>query len=170
MKILFAFILLGLLASCTSSEELEASVGYFDLEKYNDRFAQITQLKQVSKTVILNEQEETQVLKDYDITPELTMMNKYNINRVSLAGKYSEKVEGNKTTYTALEEGLITRKLSIDKKSDQVTRISIDGLQKSVLSESVQTIIFEPNKSFRLVSVDKNKFSKDLKKEILITY
>ena len=171
MRVSFVVILFSLLAACTSSEELDANVGYFDLEKYTSEFAQSAQPKlTVSKTVKLNEVEETKVLKDYDISPELALMNKYNINKVSLAGKYAEKVAGNTTIYTALEEDLITRKLTIEHEADGVTRIAIDGLQKSVLSESTQTIIFEPKISFTLISEDINRYSKDLKKEVLITY
>jgi hypothetical protein len=169
----YLIILLGftLFASCTTEEEATKSVGYFDLEKYNQELVDLIKVRSsVIKTVKLNEEIEIQTIENYNMSPELAMMNKYNINKPSLAGKYDVKEDGENTTYTANEEDLITRVLTITKKNNEVTKIEINGLQKSILSESKQTILFTPETSFLLISEDKNKYNKDLKKEVLIEY
>jgi hypothetical protein len=159
------------LISCVSEEVVTESVAYFDLEKYNKELLDSIKIRsKVTKTVKLNEKEEVQTIQDYDMSLELAMMNKYNINKASLAGKYDIKDEGSTVIYTANDDDLITRVLTIEKKNNEVSKIEIQGLQKSILSESKQTIVFIPEKSFLLISEDKNKYNKDLKKEVLIEY
>lgn len=171
MRIIAFAILLIFIAACQAPEANSSATEYFDIEKYNDEISSdLQRIPIASKTVKLNELEETQELKDYILSSELEMMNRYNINKTSLAGKYKEEKNGQSTIYSALEDGLRTRRLSIEKNNKDVTRIEINGFQKSVLSESTQTIIYVPNKSFRLISEDKNRFTKDLKKEVLIRF
>lgn len=164
-------ILTLLIAGCASQESANKSVGYFDIETYIKELPEwvITQAE-VKKTVKLNDQVESETIRDYSILPELNMMNKYNINKPALGGKYKEEKKDNKTIYEAIDEDLITRTLTIERNGDVVSRIEIEGLQKSILSESRQTIIFEPNKSFFLRSDDVNRYTKDIAKEVLIEY
>lgn len=165
------FFVMLIFSSCISEEAATESIGYFDLEKYNEGLLDSIKIRRsVTKTVRLNEVEEVQNIEDYDMSPELAMMNKYNIDKASLAGKYDLKEEGNTLTYTANEDDLITRVLTIEKSNNEVSKIQIQGLQKSILSQSKQTIVFIPEKSFLLISEDKNKYNKDLKKEVLIEY
>jgi hypothetical protein len=102
------------------------------------------------------------------------MLRKYNINKASLSGKYSvdSLVENNlkTTTYTALEEKLLTQSLAIKKDGEGLREIVIKGSQKSLLSESNLTIIFAPENKYHLLSEDNNKYSKDLVKEIIIKF
>ncbi len=157
--------------SCTTEEAVTQGVGYFDLENYLVGLSAEQKIQpSVEKKVLLNGVEESKHLENYDITPELEMMKKYNINKVSLAGKYKVENVDNTTTYTALEDDLITRKITIEKSGDDIINLEITGLQKSILSESKQTIIFAPEKSFYLKSEDENKYSQDLTKEVLIEY
>lgn len=160
-----------LFAACATQESATKGVGYFDIETYIKELSEEATLQQnVKKTVSLNGKAETENLSSYNITPELNMMNKYNINRPALSGKYNVLSEGDKTIYTAMEEDLITRTLTVEKNNNQVVSIEIDGLQKSILSESRQTIIFAPEKSFFLKSEDQNRYTKDITKEVLIEY
>ncbi|WP_235298690.1 hypothetical protein [Portibacter marinus] len=164
-------ICLIFLTSCATQESATKGVGYFDLETYiKDLSEEVKNQQNVRKTVTLNGVTETKNIGTYTITPELNMMNKYNINKPALAGKYEENKQGSQTVYTAKEDDLITRKLTVETKNNEVTRIEIDGLQKTILSESKQTIVFVPKASFLLKSEDLNRFTKDITKEVLIEY
>jgi len=171
MKYLLLIFSLFFICSCETQESVTEGVGYFDIESYIKELpSSETTQTDVSKTVTLNGTTERKQLGNYNITPELNMMNKYNINKPALSGKYTEKKEGNKTIYTAVEEDLITRTLTIERKNNDISSIHINGLQKSILSQSQQTITFVPEKSFLLKSEDQNRFTKDITKEVLIEY
>ena len=170
--VLFSFTLL---IACAKTEVNKATVQvYFDLESYVDRIIEkeVT-IPNVKKTVRLNGKEETKELNNYDLSPEIKMLKKYNINKVSLSGKYDVKTSQNegfeKVEYIANEEDLKTRNISIWKKGDEIQKIEILAVQTSIMATSNQKIVYEPNKSFQLVSEDNNKYSNDLMKEILIT-
>ena len=180
MKITYRLLLIlsfscVLFTACEIDSNAVDRVDYFDIEEYIVNI-QNNQSKtfDVEKTVVLNGEPESKTLKAYDISQELAMMNKFNINKASLAGKYEVstiKNENSETTiYTALEEKLFTRTLAVTKEKDVISQIKIEGLRQSILSESKQTVIFAPEKSFQLISEDNNRYSKNLEKEILLKF
>ncbi len=160
-----------LLFSCSTPDEQQEAVFYFDIEQYISDLSEASLvIDRVEKTVALNEAEETLTITSYDLSPELEMMKKYNINKASLAGKYQVVEKGEFTIYSAIERDLLTQKLTIRKQGEEVSMIEIEGYQNSILSESKQKIVFKPSESFQLVSDDDNKYNNDLVKEILITF
>ncbi len=169
MKLLHSFLILLVMASC-NTEEVGRDVSlYFDLEDYVGQLSSDQKtFAEVNKIVKLDQQEESKKISTYDLSDELNMMKKYNINKAALAGKYKVEESDTEVVYTALEDGLSTSLLRVRKSKDQVSAIEITGLQKSILSESRQTIIFAPERSFLLKSEDNNKFTKDITKEVLI--
>ena len=169
------FIIALLVTSCKEGESEGGSLSnYFDLEAFINNLGEENNKQSIIKTVSLNEVSEEKTLKNYNIIPELTLMKKYNINKASLSGKYGveERKDGQEviTVYKALEEGLKTRELMVRKLGKEVVKIEITGLQKSLLSEIQQKIIYEPQSLFSMTATDNNRFSKDLKKEILIKF
>ncbi len=177
LQIVFSFLFITVLCfSCIEQQEIMDTNTYFDLEKYVSELKESGnfEFKKVTKYAKFNGKQDSLILDNYDISAELEMIKKYNINKASLAGKYA--VEEMKTDtletilYTALEDNLLTRSLAIEKRNKELRLIKIVALQKSVLSLSKQTIVFAPNKSYQLISEDENKYSNDLMKEILIKF
>ena len=161
--------------ACEVDSNTVERVEYFDIEEYVTNFLKNqTNTFDVEKTVALNGEYESKTLKAYDISKELEMMKKFNINKASLSGKYEVSTINNEssetTIYTALEESLFTRTLTVTKEKNVISQIKIEGLRQSILSESKQTVIFAPEKSFQLISEDNNRYSKDLEKEILLKF
>ena len=171
---LFCFIV-GFL-SCTSVETgIADSEVYFDLSGAMDRLiAEQDANFSVEKTVSLNGKSEQKSIDSYDLSQELTILKKYDIDKVSLAGKYNVNVSQDNgfelTEYLANEDKLKTRILKVWKNADKIEKIEVEALLNSIMATSDQKIIYEPSRLFHMISKDENKYSNDLVKEILITY
>lgn len=169
-------LLISIIA-CNNPEEAinENPELYFDLELFVDDYIKTGKVNfDVTKKVTLNGKEEIQELKNYNINLELELLKKFNINKPSLGGKYevTEDTDGGEdvTIYTAIEDDLRTEKLEVRRSENEVVYIKVEADQKSILSDNKQSVIFAPEKSYHLISEDNNRFSKVLKKEILITF
>lgn len=172
----FLFCFLAGILSCTNIEtENVESQSYFDLSGYMDeQIREQDGSRAVKKTVSLDGKSEEKSFTSYDLSQELEILKKYDINKVSLSGKYDVKVSQDNglelTQYLANEEKLKTRALRVWKGGRQIEKIEVEAQISTIMATSEQSIIYEPARSFQMISKDINKYSNDLMKEILITF
>ncbi len=172
-----SFFLLLLIFGCVDPEEVVVNSAelYFDIPEYVDQYEAEHDSYNVIKEVTLNNKTESKNIDGYNLSKELELMKGFDINKPSMGGKYDkqeiQQEDGSLlTTYTAKEPELKTQSVKILRNQDKIEEIKIEGAQKTILSENKQTIIFAPEKSFNLVSEDKNRFGNKLTKEILIKF
>jgi hypothetical protein len=165
------------ITGCVNPEEVVVNSAelYFDIPTFVKNYENTHSNAKVTKKVVLNNKEETQEIADYNLKQELDLMSAFDINKPSMGGKYTknEIQEDNgaiRTVYSANEKDLKTQEVEVIRSQNEIVTIKITGAQKTILSENNQSIIFAPEKSYHLLSEDKNTFGKKIKKEILITF
>lgn len=146
-----------LISSCKKekSDLPDERLQYFDISVFIKEEAErlVKQKAEVSKTVFLNGKEEKKILPVESWESELSAFLDADINKKSFRGKY--KVEprnedsGSVTQYSAQEENLRTRKLSVTFANDG-TPVKIDAVlyTSNVLYSSHQQLTYERDKGY----------------------
>lgn len=172
-----SILVLLFIIGCVDPEEvvINSAELYFDIPTFVQNYEESHSNATVTKKVVLNDKEETKEIEAYNFKQELDLMSGFDINKPSMGGKYTKKEikEENgevRTVYSANEKDLRTQEVEVRRNQNEIVEIKITGAQKTILSENKQSIIFAPEKSYHLLSEDKNRFGKKIKKEILITF
>lgn len=154
MKIKGILIISILLMACNTSsqkEEIDSSgITFFDMKAYFEDEIKNFKFKTLKKTASLNDKSETKTITDFDISEELELFSKANINRPAWKDKYKVEETANKVTYTAADEELNIKSIIIEKNGDEVSKITIQSASKNSLLEAEKLMIYEPKKGYSI--------------------
>lgn len=162
------------LAACSSPEATEAS-HYFDLSGWLDRETQrLSKGTAVTKTVILNDQEESMVKDGYTWEAEMESLRQWDINRAAWKGAYSADsvFEGRvlaSCRYTAREDDLPVRQMEVFYRTGEVDSLSIQTRVKNPLHRTEAQYHYRRGKTYLLVQENHRRFGKDQKLEVRTT-
>ena len=145
------------------------TAGFFDLAAYMDEQSDsLTAARTVvTKTIVLNGQEETKELRELDFSADLRLFREADINKPAWIDKYrrEERTGAGSTTeiYTALDSNLQTRRLAISRRADGApTEVSILRRTGTVLSEGDHQLTYRPASGYRIRTLQDNRFGDDL--------
>lgn len=172
MKKLPAAVLLCLLAlACNRNDGAKNGNGpqpYFDLKSY---FAgQISALEArspaVRKRIKVNGKTEEKDLRDADFAGELSIFQRYDINKPAWIDQYQidSLFEGGQLTgirYTAKKDDLKIRKVEVDFAGDTVQEVSIFNEVRSTTMNVSQELHYRAGKAYSIVNLQKLAFSKE---------
>jgi len=158
------FLWLGLLpiifVSCLGKQEsIPQQDRFFDLRAFmEDQKQLLGETVEVKKIVWVDEEKESHEKEAIQIDRELDLFANADINRVAWLDKYGvdSLYENNRLKaiqYRALEEQLQTRKLDIlFDRSNEVSKIEIERSSESWVIKTVQNLIYEPKKGYKIDS------------------
>jgi len=153
------FILIIVFQSCqptTSSPVVEMEKPFFDLKSYFEQ--EKTRLATVSnftKTTVVDGKQETKKLAKLDLNKELRIFVEADINKPAWIDLYtidSTLQAGNltKVSYTANDEKLAVRDISIDFDKQKVAKIKIKKAAEMALADTQFNLIYEPQKGYSI--------------------
>jgi hypothetical protein len=121
---------------------------------------------QIRKTVTIDGQTDTKTLDSLDFSDELRIFLNSDINRVAWFDKYrvDSLYSGNsleRLTYTALEEKLKTREITIGFQDGQVEEMGVLNRIKTAIATAEQTLAYRPATGYSISSKQTIAFSKD---------
>lgn len=149
---------LALVAGCaTSADEPQKTEPkpFFDLNGYVERQLEMTPWagKVVTKTVVIDGQEERQTLEAPDLRRDLDLFAKADINRPAWVDKYRLETEGRDTTYIATDPELRTQRLQVIRnEAGEVARIEISRRTGNLLTSGGQELTYRPASGYRIQS------------------
>jgi hypothetical protein len=146
---------------------------YFDLKGYMQ--TQIDSLNRVSpgvhKTVILNGAAEEQTKRGLDFSEELQVFVAADINKPAWQEKYSVdsvrfggKLEA--LRYFAIDSTLTVRELRIDFREGAVSRVFVQSLTGTVLSDGARELLYLPGEGYEIRTRQKSMAAKPVSVEI----
>ncbi len=169
MRILLLSLLLFYFSACINVEKKEATgtlakSSFFDIEAFFD--SEIERLSgkkpQLKKTILMNGEEESLVLKAVDFEKELRVFSECHLNKPALEDKYSrdsifESGQLVKIIYETGEEKIKIKKVEISFEENSVSRILIEKNASSEVTSSSQVLTYQPNLGYTIES--KQKFA-----------
>ena len=168
--ILFSLLFINLIA-CHQPQASDTLKGkaFFDLKAYFEQeLIELSKQSFVTKVVELNGVQEKKVIEYYDFSNEVSLFINSDINKIAWLDKYtvdsvfnSSTQQLNQLIYTALDEQLRTRQLSISFENDIVDAINIENLTSSILVEAHQLLTYRPNKQILIDNHQKLLFFDD---------
>ncbi len=169
-------IALGLACSDRAMDDMPTKL-FFDLEDYFNQEKARLHTQQAQKTVSINGVEEVQNINGGSFDDEFELFANSDINKIAWLDKYRVDSLYNyngdllsKITYTALDENLRTQLLEVIYDNNQVTRINIDNLMKSIIVDARQTLTYISGKQIKIKSGQKVLFGEDRAFEINIEF
>lgn len=118
-----------------------------ELEQLNNSGLSIT------KTVSIGDKTETKELENADLTDDLALFQKADINKPAWTDKYRIEPAGNDTSYIAIDSTMRTRHLQILRdENGRVERIEIKRRSGNVLSSGSQELTYRPGVGYRIYS------------------
>lgn len=136
-----------------SNTEFNENLKYYSLERYflNESKRLNQENPEIIKSVLIDEKHEKKNLKVEDWENELQSFINSDINKDAWINSYSIDSSQNSITYTALEDGLKTRKIKVSTHlNGTIEKIEIDNLIENNLYTSKETLIYIPNDHFSI--------------------
>jgi hypothetical protein len=171
MKIPFFFAALLLLASCNPVAESEtvAEKPFFDLKGFLETEIEKHNGKTVEKTVIVDDQTETQTLENFDFKSALAAFIECDINKPSFFDKYDTTAEPH--THTARAKDLKVQTMRIVRNADNsVAKIEIEQLSDTPIYTADKLLVYEPDKGFFIKNNQKMPFADKKYYEIKVLF
>lgn len=132
---------------------------FFDLKNYIAAEQNRLQGKTgFTKTVVYNGESETKTLDNLDLQEELSVFADADINRTAWLDKYEidTTFDSNREivalTYTAVEEGLKTRRLRVNFSGKNVSKVEIETGGKSAVSDTKSFLTYNPQTGYSIKS------------------
>jgi len=151
---IFGLALVVAYTSCKPENLQEgAQKEYFDLKAYFKKNIALLkkQNKPITKTVIHNGATETKQVKISNWETELGMFAESDINKPAWKGSYAKQDSAGATVYKALDEGLKTRKIVIDKNAGgDIKRIYIYNEVNNALYKATEELSFYPDSIYSI--------------------
>ncbi|MFW0716821.1 hypothetical protein [Pedobacter sp. N23S346] len=140
--------------SCNQREAAKANTDlfYFDLKGYFSK--EIIRLKnakvKVDKTVSINGVSETKSLLINDWDKELAIFVNADINRNSWKGSFKVSQQNGVQTYTSNSKKIPIKKVSIENKGSEISKVEIVIYNKNVLYQSLDTLTYYPDVLYKI--------------------
>lgn len=153
--------MLTFLLSCQTGikQEKKGRKSFFDLKAYFESETQrLTNGNRVKKIVAVGNKKEERVLDSINYRQELGIFSTSDINRPAWAGRYktdsifNDNKELIRLDYTANDEKLKTRKISIDFEEQTVVGVFIENNTTSSIASSRQTLTYRPTTGYIIES------------------
>lgn len=158
-----------LLCTCQVETKIELNKpAYFDLNSFFDaQLKELNTYKKIKKTTAVDSIQVEKILDSLDFTIELQAFRDSDINKVAWIGKYqidslnNDKGELSRIDYTAEDEKLRTRQITISYKDDLVDSIKIFNYIPGAVSVLKQNLLYVPKYGYSIVSSQKTTLSKE---------
>ncbi len=157
---LLALCTSGLLACKPDVHVKSGEKRYFDLKQFiNADSARLNkQHPQVLKTVQHNnEAAQTKRLSIKNWGQELELFSASDINKPAWRDSYKIAQQGDSVVYTALYPELVTRRMVVSKKGQDVTKIAIENFTKNLLYQTQEHLVYYPDSLYLIDKEQKVK-------------
>lgn len=171
VRFLIVFFLCATIIACQpTAQNKEASQQwvFFDIKGYFEKEIQrLNRIKPtVQKKVTLNGKSEEKQLSGLDFKNELNLFIQSDINRPDWIDKYRtdsifQENQLQSIRYTALDEKLRTRQLTIDFKNGKVSKVYAQNGGKTMVAGSQQQLTYAPSEGYFIQSLQHTAISKD---------
>ncbi len=163
---LFLPLFLLLLTACYA-DELEEKTQldpFFDLRGYmTQQIDSLTAARPlVTKTVILNGQEEEQVRDDVNFSTDLRAFREADINKPAWFDKYKTVKRDGVTLYEAQDSSLQTQRLLVQQQGGRTVQIDIVRKTGTLLSDGIQELTYRPASGYTIDTEQTNRFGGDV--------
>lgn len=174
-KSFFYLIALIFWTACSTTEiptvNKKLDKPFFDIITYLDDEIEKSQLTQIEKTVQINGESETKVLKDFDLKKELSMFYDSDINKPSLFDKYNTFETEHSITYKTEDEELSVQRIKIFKgENGDFQKLLINRKAAKQIYSSDKVLTYESNIGFSIQNTQKVKFSEEKTYEIEVKF
>lgn len=174
-KSFFYLIALIFWTACSTTEiptvNKKLDKPFFDIITYLDDEIEKSQLTQIEKTVQINGESETKVLKDFDLKKELSMFYDSDINKPSLFDKYNTFETEHSITYKTEDEELSVQRIKIFKgENGDFQKLLINRKAAKQIYSSDKVLTYESNIGFSIQNTQKVKFSEEKAYEIEVKF
>lgn len=152
--------------SCTEttpkSDDLLTSV--FDTSEYLDQILTSgDSIYSVTKTTVYNSEKTSSEIVDYDITPDLQILKKININNPNWLHKYTLNTEmtanGKIMTYRSMDEELKISEFQTTLNAlDDVVAFEASIDRNALISSGTRTVKFELNQGYSIIDKSSSLF------------
>lgn len=152
-KNILVLSLIFILSACQSGPKVEidnSGITFFDLEAFFEKEIKNFPYQKIKKTATLNGKSETKELSDFDMTKELAIFVKSNINNPSWKDKYQVSETPNQIIYEAAVDKLKIKKVVIDKNGEEVSKITILTSATQRIFTAEKELIYEPKKGYSI--------------------
>ncbi len=176
MKINFALIVMTLvLAACQQgTRNAQTPPSFFDLKGYMEQqIAANEQYSAIQKTVRIDGEEESKKLSDIGWKADLTAFSRADINKPAWLEKYrvDTLLEGGmKIVYTAMEDKLITRKMTISFARDVVEEIIVEQQNHNEVYTADKKLVYQAQKGYSMQTKQKAPFSEARDYEVRVEF
>lgn len=175
----FLLIIIPFLFACQAQQTTQpkiASFKFFDLEEFFE--AEVQKLEQaklptINKMTVVDRDTARIALSTIDFANELKLFSASNINKISWIDRYQVDTSFNSpleqtVSYTALDERLQTRKVSIHFKSKLPKKVDIHNRLGSMIMDTDQYLTYEQGLGFsiNILQVGKLQDSHDIYTEV----
>lgn len=140
-------------ASCGEKEKVPQR-RYIDMKGFfTNEVSRLDKLNtKVNKTVSRNGVSESKVNISPDWNMELSLFSESDINKPAWSNSYIVRNDGGSTLYTATDNKLRTRSISIARnKNGRITRLSIVNSTTNYLYNSSEELLYIPDSLYRIV-------------------
>ena len=159
-------VFLGFMVLVSACQEVDTPIQqsdnpaiFFDLDNFfQQEKARLEKVSSFTKTVSINGVSETKELTALDLDNELSIFIASDINRPAWSDKYkvdsllSTTKQLNQLIYTALDETLKTKKLTVSFQNNQVANIAIEKATDNAVAQSKQSLTYTVDKGYAIQS------------------
>lgn len=176
MKINFALIgVLLVFAACQQgTRNTQTPPSFFDLKGYMEQQIKANeQYSTIQKTVSIDGEEESKKLSEIDWKADLTAFSRADINKPAWLEKYRVDTlsdKGMKIVYTAMEDKLITRKMTVSFANDAVDEIIIEQQNHNEVYTADKRLIYQSQKGYSMQTKQKAPFSEARDYEVRVVF
>lgn len=154
-RLLTICLLVFVFISCQGDKEKtdNRQINYFDLQTYfKNKASEFSKSNpEISKEITVNKETEQKKLKIANWKEELSLFINSDINKIAWKTSYSKDSTFSRVIYTAKEDDLKTRKITIKfDEQHQVQQILINNVVDNLLFHGTEDLIFSPNKGYQV--------------------
>jgi len=158
------FIIIIFLSACqevaTPIKQADKPNIFFDLKGFFQKEkARLEKINSFKKIVSIDGESEEKTLAKLDFDNELSIFIASDINRPAWSDKYkvdstfTENKQLKKLTYSALDNSLKTKTLSIDFKENSASHITIEKSTDNTIAQSKQSLTYDIDKGYSIQSM-----------------
>ena len=144
---------------------------FFDITAFLEKEIDGNQLTEIEKTVRINGESETKVLKDFDLKKELSIFFDSDINKPSLFDKYNTFETDHSITYKTEEKELPVQRIKVFKaENGDIQKLLINLKADKQIYTSDKELTYEPKVGFSIRSTQKVPLSDEKAYEIEVKF
>lgn len=171
MKKIIFFLSIAICCACNTpnAQPERKTITYFDvLGFFNGEINRLSKLNPtVDKTVSENKNHETKQIKINDWKREFKLFLAADINKTAWKSSFEITQKDSLTTYTALDEKIPIKKLSITKVNGKVVSVLVISQSKNILYQAADTLTYYPDSLYRIKKVQNIKLLSPKSYEII---